>query len=88
MNIRYEASFERDLKTIKNKKLLKRIKAILDNIKSAENLKEIRNIRKLKGHETYHRIRMGDYRIGLEFVDETVILTRILHRKDIYKYFP
>jgi len=88
MKVRYEESFEKDLKAVKDMKLLKKIKGVLDEIKNAENLSDIRNIKKLRGYETYYRIRMGEYRIGIEFMEETVILTRFLHRKDIYKYFP
>jgi len=33
------------------------------------------------------RIKIGDYRIGVEIKKDTVIFVRILHRKDIYKYF-
>jgi len=88
MKVRYEESFEKDLKAVKDMKLLKRIKRILDEIKNAEDLRDIRNIKKLRGYETYYRMRMGDYRIGIEFMEGTVILTRFLHRKDIYKYFP
>ncbi len=43
---------------------------------------------KLKGYETYYRIKIGDFRVGIEFVEDKVILSRFLHRKDIYKYFP
>ena len=35
-----------------------------------------------------HRIKMGNYRIGFEIINEELILTRILHRKTIYRYFP
>ena len=31
---------------------------------------------------------MGNYRIGFLFEDETVKLSRVLNRKDVYKYFP
>ncbi len=88
MIVRYEESFEKDLKSVKDIKLRKRIIGILEEIKNAQSLNEIRGIKKLKSYETYYRIRIGDYRIGIEIVEGTVILTRFLHRKDIYKYFP
>jgi mRNA-degrading endonuclease RelE of RelBE toxin-antitoxin system len=31
---------------------------------------------------------LGDYRLGLVIEDDIVTLVRILHRKDIYRYFP
>ena len=53
-----------------------------------DNIKAIKNIKKLKGHHDFYRIRIGDYRIGLESKNKTIELIRFLHRKDIYKYFP
>ncbi|MCB0292639.1 MAG: type II toxin-antitoxin system RelE/ParE family toxin [Calditrichaeota bacterium] len=88
MQVRYEESFEKDLKAVKDSKIFKRLKRIIDEVKNAENLSMIKNIKKLKGYDTYFRIRMGDYRVGIEVVGETVIFVRFLHRRDVYKYFP
>ena len=49
---------------------------------------EIPGIRKLKGHRHYFRIRFGDYRIGVTYQNDILSLEILLHRKDIYKYFP
>jgi mRNA-degrading endonuclease RelE of RelBE toxin-antitoxin system len=49
---------------------------------------DIGNLKKLKGDENAYRIRIGDYRLGIFFDGETVIFARVLHRKDIYRYFP
>jgi len=46
------------------------------------------NIKKLKGEGDYYRIRVGDYRIGMKVNDGVVSFVRILHRKEIYRYFP
>ncbi|MGH2412635.1 MAG: type II toxin-antitoxin system RelE family toxin, partial [Microcystaceae cyanobacterium] len=35
-----------------------------------------------------YRIRLGDYRIGLFIEGKTVTFARVLHRKEIYRYFP
>jgi mRNA-degrading endonuclease RelE of RelBE toxin-antitoxin system len=35
-----------------------------------------------------NRFRVADYRIGFIFDGQTVIFFRVLHRKDIYRYFP
>ncbi len=45
MKIRYEESFARDLKLVKDKKLLRRLKEILHEISNAEDLRSIRNIK-------------------------------------------
>ena len=45
---------------------------------------------KLRGHENYYRIRVGDYRIGLwlNFDRRLVEFRRVLHRSQIYRSFP
>jgi len=45
-------------------------------------------VKKMQGYDTFYRLRLGDYRIGIEVVDDRVIFVRILPRKDIYRYFP
>ena len=88
MKIRYESSFERDLKRIRDKKILTQIKQVLEEIKQADDLDSLRNLKKMKGYDTFYRIRLGDYRMGIEVLEDEVIITRLLQRKDIYRYFP
>jgi mRNA interferase RelE/StbE len=88
VKVSFEASFAKDLKRVKNKQLLQRITQVIEEIKAAAELSEIKHLEKLKGYDTFYRIRVGDYRIGVEIVGGEVIVTRILHRKDIYRYFP
>jgi mRNA interferase RelE/StbE len=88
VKVRYEASFEKDLRKVKEKRLLRRVKEVIDEVKKADDLLAIKSLKKLKGYETFYRVRIGDYRIGIEVVKDEVIFTRILHRRDVYRYFP
>lgn len=88
MKISFEASFARDLKGIRDKTLLKRIEQVIFEIKTATTLSQVKNLNKIRGYTTYFRIRLGDYRIGIELIEDEIIFVRILHRKDIYKFFP
>ena len=45
-------------------------------------------IEKLKGHTNYYRVRFGSHRVGLHLEGETVVFERVLHRKEIYRFFP
>ena len=87
MNIKFESKFEKDLKEIKDRNILARLKQIILNCKQAESLSEIINIKKLQGYDSFYRIRLGDYRIGIEVIENEIIFARFLHRKDIYKSF-
>ena len=87
MQVEFLSSFSKDLDKIKSKKLKKSIISIIEKVEKANSLQEIPNVRKLVGHQTAYRIRIGDYRLGF-FSDETIQFARVKHRKDIYKLFP
>ena len=54
----------------------------------AEKLSELKHVKKITGNDFAYRIRIGNFRIGFLFNEQTITLVRILNRKDIYKYFP
>lgn len=64
MKIKFESRFEKDLRKVKDQKVLSELKQIIIQFRS------------------------GNYRIGIEMTENTIIFTRFLHRKDIYKFFP
>ena len=88
MNIKFESRFEKDIRKIKDKKILLKLKENILKCKAVKDLSEINQVKKLQGYESFYRIRLGDYRIGIEFINDELIFTRFLHRKDIYKFFP
>ncbi len=66
----------------------KKVAACIENILGLKSITEIKNIKDLKGSDVHFRIRIGDYRIGLVIEKKEVHLVRILHRKEIYRFFP
>jgi mRNA interferase RelE/StbE len=62
--------------------------ATIEELEQAENLSDLRGLKKLVGHSSAFRIRIGDYRLGFFFEKDGVLLGRIAHRKDIYSLFP
>jgi mRNA interferase RelE/StbE len=89
VKLRIEKSFDRDVDRIKDKKLLRRLRTLISMIENAETIHEILHIKKIEGYESYYRIKIGDYRLGMEAIsNREVLLIRFFHRKDIYRYFP
>ncbi len=88
MKVFYEASFEKDLKKIDDQKIFNKIRELISLVKISDSISDMKNIKKLHGNKSFYRIRIGDYRIGFECVEDTIVFVRALHRKDIYKYFP
>ena len=88
MQVEFRKTFRQDLKTLKDRKILNRVQQIVEEVEAANNLLDIRNIKIIQGYEGFYRIRVSDYRVGL-FVEEGIIaFVRVLHRKEIYRYFP
>ena len=89
MKVEFDKSFEKSLGKIRNKALYPEIERIILEIESAETVNEIQNVKKLTGFRKYYRIRLGEYRIGIETIDKnTIRFILIAHRKEIYRYFP
>lgn len=85
----YQPSFIKDLKALKSTAAFPQIKKLVfEDIPTYQTIDDISNLKKLKGEENFYRIRVGDYRIGIIFEKEVVTFERVLHRKDIYRYFP
>jgi len=64
------------------------VKEVIEAVETAGSLAHLPNLKTLKGARNYFRLRVGQYRIGVAFQNETVIFVRFLNRKDIYRYFP
>ncbi len=57
-------------------------------IPKTKELKDLKNVKALKGSSNRYRIRVGDYRMGIEVNSDKVEIMRVLHRKEFYRYFP
>ena len=85
--IRYKRRFLRDLAALPIRFRTAVEKIVFDD-GLWENPHATGRLEKLVGYETYYKIRVGNYRIGVELKSETMVFCRVLHRKDIYRYFP
>ena len=80
--------FEKDTEKELNKKLQLQLADIIEQIQKADHLMEIPNLKKMKGYKNAYRIRFGEYRIGFLLEGNTIKLSRLMNRKEIYRYFP
>jgi len=88
MKIEFKSSFSKDIKKIKDKNILLLIYKAINNVESVSNSKEIANLKKLIGYKTFYRIKIKEFRIGLNIENNIVYFVCFLHRKNIYKSFP
>ena len=80
--------FRKSLRKLNIKEVNKKVFETIENIENAQSLADIRSLKKLKGFQTAYRVRIGDYRIGLHILGDTVHFTRVANRKYIYDEFP
>ena len=46
-------------------------------------------IEKMKGYDGYYKARFGAYRVGMKLEsDGTLVVRLVMHRKEIYRFFP
>ncbi len=83
MNIEYLPSFLKDLKDLRGTPVYQAVYAIaFEEILEIKDLRDIQNLKKMKGDTSAYRIRVGNYRIGMLITATTITFSRVLHRRD------
>ena len=88
MQVEATTQFLTDLKSIRDKKLRKKVLATIEHLEQISDLSEINQLKKMKGFRNAYRLRVGDYRLGFLLEKNTIVLGRFLSRQEIYKRFP
>ena len=88
MIVKIDKAFQKDVRKLNNRAINSKIASAIGNVQMADNVHQIRNLKKLKGTTSSYRVKIGDYRLGIIIHESSVEFIRCLHRKDIYKYFP
>ena len=88
MEIAFTKIFSKQIDAIQNESLKLRLSQAVQNVILGNTLQDIANLKKIKGHQTAYRIRIGDYRVGLFFEEGLIVFAYLAHRKDIYNQFP
>ncbi|MCL0058781.1 type II toxin-antitoxin system RelE/ParE family toxin [Dehalococcoidia bacterium] len=54
----------------------------------ANQLRDVPDVKAMRRRPKRYRIRVSNYRIGIEAKGDTVEVMRVLHRGEFYRYFP
>ncbi|GET35363.1 type II toxin-antitoxin system RelE family toxin [Microseira wollei] len=89
MEVQYRQAFLKDLKQLKSSTSFQRIyEFAFTTLEAINTLEEIPDIKAMRGYAGRYRIRIGDYRIGIEVNGDVIEVMRVLHRREFYRYFP
>jgi len=81
MKIEIRKSAIKDLKQISEPFKTK----IHNKVLELKDFPNIQNIKKLTNFEPAYRLRIGNYRILFDILDDTIIIGRVLHRQNSYQ---
>lgn len=87
MEVEFLKKFEKDLTKV-DALTRKRALRVVQSLETATSITELEQLKKLSGHQNTYRIRLGDYRLGIFVSGDKVQLARLLHRREVYRFFP
>ncbi|MEO5359458.1 MAG: type II toxin-antitoxin system RelE/ParE family toxin [Nitrospirota bacterium] len=88
MDFKYKKQFLKDLASLPMP-YKKQIETLVFEELSLDNQESLfSRISKMRGYDGFYKIRVGDYRIGLYIASGIMEFRRVLHRKDVYRFFP
>ncbi|MBI2258156.1 MAG: type II toxin-antitoxin system RelE/ParE family toxin [Flavobacteriia bacterium] len=89
MKIKFDHSFNKKVDKLKSKLVSNKLIKVIEQCEKAKSINEIPNIKKMVSYKSFYRIKISDFRIGIELIDyDTLLFITIAHRKDIYSKFP
>jgi len=85
----YQPSFIKDLRRLRGHAQYERIcRLVFEDMPGWTSIRDRSQIKCLSAQDKAYRIRVGDYRIGFYCAGEVLTFARVLHRREIYRYFP
>ncbi|MGB0564785.1 MAG: type II toxin-antitoxin system RelE family toxin [Spirulinaceae cyanobacterium] len=89
MNVEYRKLFLKDLKKLKKQPIYSVLyELVFTTLPQAKSIQALPNVKALVGAPNRYRIRVGNYRVGIEINGDNVEVMRVLHRREFYRYFP
>jgi len=84
MYIARTEEFEKSVRKIKDSLAKKRLDLLIEKLKNANNLKEISNVKPVDNYPFIYRIRTGNYRLIVEYLDGaiTILLLEYVKRNE------
>ncbi len=87
MTLGFRESFHRDLQNLQGQYVLRGLKLTIRQLEAAQSFVDIGNLRPLNDRKKYFAISLGNYRLGLKLENNTAILVRVLHYRELMRYY-
>lgn len=88
LDLLVQRKFLKDLAKIPTRDRAKIESFVFESLPGYATIEEIGKLEKMQGYRDYYKVRFGDYRIGIFYEAQTLVLERVLHHREIYRFFP
>jgi len=88
VKVQYRKKFLTDLARIPASERKAIEKFAFEDLPALNSVAESGKVERLKGSKNCYKVRFGSYRVGLKLEEDTASFERVLHRRDIYRFFP
>ncbi len=88
MKVKFKKRFLKQLAELP-KDFREKIEAfVFEELPRLSSLAESGKIEKMQGYADCFKIRFGSYRVGLKLENNKIIVQIVMHRREIYRFFP
>jgi len=88
MKVKYSKKFLKQLAAVPSDIRLKIESFAFEELVSTSSIYEMGKVEKMKGYDGFYKVRFGNYRLGLVIENEIIVVKTVMHRREIYKFFP
>ncbi len=87
MKVEFRKKFLKDLSQLPASYRREIEKFVFEDVQSVQSFFDLKKFEQLKGYLSFYKARFGHYRVGVKYEDNILIFERVLHRKEIYRFF-
>jgi mRNA interferase RelE/StbE len=88
MEVRYSKKFLKQLAVIPRETRVKIEGFVFNELSTKTTIGEVGKIEKMQGYANCYKSRFGDYRVGFMFENNVLTVKVVMHRREIYRFFP
>ena len=88
MEVSYSKKFLKQLAGIPSETRVKIEGFVFNELVSVSSISSLGKVEKMQGYDGFYKVRFGNYRLGLVIENDVITVKTVMHRREIYKFFP
>jgi mRNA interferase RelE/StbE len=88
MEVSYSKKFLKQLAGVPGEIRVKIENFAFNELVSVSSVSSLGKVEKMQGYDGFYKVRFGNYRVGLVIENERITVKTVMHRREIYKFFP